>query len=132
MFHHHLKRITLLTTCGLAAIGLSNTPSFADPSAQHQYIAEDTIAYSKDTLKTYALAAIELRDISQRWRPRIASATTEEEAMDMENKANAEMVSAVETKGLSVEQFNSISAAARENPEINKEILDIIAKETPQ
>jgi len=132
MLHHRLKRITLLSAYGLAALSLSSAPIMADPSTSEPYIAGDAISYSKDTLKTYALTALELRDISQRWRPRIASASTEEEAMELENKANTEMVNAVETKGLSVEQFNSISAAARQDPKINQEILDIIAEEAPQ
>ena len=77
-------------------------------------------------IDSYAEAALEINQIRTKYEPQIRGAETPEKAADAHRVANQEMIQAVEQKGLSVEEYNSITAAAEADPDLSQRIVAMI------
>ncbi len=75
-----------------------------------------------EELRTFASAALEVREIGAEWQPKITEAGSEEQAAEIQTQARDEMVEAVEQKGLSVERYNEITQQVRSNPELAEKV----------
>jgi hypothetical protein len=83
---------------------------------------------SQSQLESFASAALQLREIRSNWQTRLQGAESAEKAQELQAQATAEMVSAVEAKGLTVETYNTIATAARDNPELANRIAQLMEK----
>jgi hypothetical protein len=76
-------------------------------------------------LQRFAQAASEIRELRRKWMPEVAAAQQSggpEAALKVEDEAYAEMVGAVENKGLSLQRFNQIVALAQTDPELQQRL----------
>lgn len=118
------KRI--LTTL-LPALMLAVAPVAA--MAQTQAPAQQEMPkIDESQLDSYADAAVRIYDIRVRWEPEIRGAESQEKAMEAQREARTEMIEAVQKEGLSVEEYNSITAAAQRDPDLNQKIAQLIEK----
>jgi hypothetical protein len=81
---------------------------------------------SQGQIESFASAALQLREIRSKWQPRLQEAENAEKSKELQTQASAEMVKAVEAKGLTVEKYNAIAAAARDNPELAARIAKVM------
>ena len=81
---------------------------------------------SQGQIESFASAALQLREIRSKWQPRLQEAENAEKSQELQRQASAEMVKAVEAKGLTVEKYNAIAAAARDNPELAARIAKVM------
>ena len=63
---------------------------------------------SQDQIESFASAALQLQEIRSKWQPRLQEAENAEKSKELQTQASAEMVKAVEAKGLTVEKYNAI------------------------
>lgn len=78
--------------------------------------------YSKEELKTFAVALLTVRDLNREMLDKVARAQTPEEETIVRSEAQQDMVKAVQEKGLSVSQYNRISMEVRSNPEVAERV----------
>jgi hypothetical protein len=83
-------------------------------------------AFSQQQLEAFAAAALQVREIRARWQPRIQGAESAENAQEFRTQGTAEMLSALEARGLTVETFNAIATAARNNPELASRLTKLM------
>jgi hypothetical protein len=81
---------------------------------------------SQDQIESFASAALQVQQIRSQWQTRIQAADSAEQARELQTQAAAEMVSAVKEKGLTVETYRAIAAAARDNPELASRIVKLM------
>jgi Domain of unknown function (DUF4168) len=81
---------------------------------------------SQDQIESFASAALQVQQIRSEWQTRIQTADSAEQARELQTQAAAEMVSAVKEKGLTVETYRAIAAAARDNPELASRIVKLM------
>jgi hypothetical protein len=81
---------------------------------------------SQDQIESFASAALQVQQIRSEWQTRIQTADSAEQAKELQTQAAAEMVSAVKEKGLTVETYRAIAAAARDNPELASRIVKLM------
>ena len=81
---------------------------------------------SQGQLESFASAALEVEQIRSKWLPRIQEAGNAEKAQEFQVQASAEMVHAVQDKGLTVETYRAIATAARDNPELAGRIVKLM------
>ena len=81
-----------------------------------------TQSVSEEELKTFAVAALKVREIGAEWQPKIAEAASEEQAVEIKTQARDEMVDAVQDEGLTVERYNEITQQVRANPELAQKV----------
>jgi hypothetical protein len=81
-------------------------------------------AVSDKQIQAFAAAASEVQQLNRKWLPRVQAAA--QQGPDAEDKARqqamAEMTEAVQKKGLSVDQYNSILQLAQVDPEVQRQV----------
>ncbi|HLS67790.1 MAG TPA: DUF4168 domain-containing protein [Kiloniellales bacterium] len=83
-------------------------------------------SYDQQTLQTYAAAMTEVVEIGERKQPEIAEAENEEQAEEVWVEMQEEMVTAVESQGMTVEQYNEITQQAQMDPDLAAEINALV------
>ena len=118
------KRIltTLLPALMLAVAPVATMAQTQAPAQQEMPKIDES------QLDSYADAAVRIYDIRVRWEPEIRGAESQEKAMEAQREARTEMIEAVRKEGLSVEEYNSITAAAQRDPDLNQKIAQLIEK----
>jgi hypothetical protein len=96
-----------------------------DVKPQQQQPAQPP-AFSQQQLESFAAAALQVREIRTRWQPRIQEAESAEKAQEFQKQGTAEMVRAIEARGLTMETFNAIATAARNNPELASRLTKLM------
>lgn len=123
-----MQRPTILTACALglalivsplAALAQTETP----PAA-----AETEWPFEATDLEAYARATVEVGEIREEWRTEVAKVDTPDESQRLRDEAAAKMISAVEEEGLTVDEFNAISAAAESDPDLNAQIAELLTE----
>ncbi|KGE02752.1 DUF4168 domain-containing protein [Pseudohaliea rubra] len=97
-----------------AAQGQGNT---APPRAQQQ-----TAEVSDSDLALFQKASGKIAEIRQEYQQALPKAESTEEAQALQEEASQSMVNAVESFGLTVDEFNQIAAAMQANPELRERL----------
>jgi hypothetical protein len=113
--------------CATAQILPAEVPESAPPD-----IIKAVPVYSDAELRTFAIAAVEVKNVTDAYLPRLQSAQTTEEKRHVESTATAEMIRAVENKGISVARFNEILTQARTDPKLAARIRQHIEDPQPE
>jgi len=95
----------------------SSAPATTPPAAA-------AAAITDQELKSFAVAALEVKKINDSYRPRYQSAETPAAKEQVQREATEKMSSVVEEKGLSVDKYNQIVRVAQADPEVAKQIDD--------
>ncbi len=75
--------------------------------------APEVMQPTEQQIEQYASAAQQVALIAAEYQPKLESATTEEQRLQIMQDADEEMVAKVEERGLSVEDYNGISLAVQ-------------------
>jgi len=127
-------RLPRTATAAAAAVmlGLSGpvaAQAQADPSAQPPVAAQSGVDVSDGQLRTFISAATDVQAISEKWQAKAAGSDSAEEVEEVRKQATDEMVGAVEQKGLTVDEFNAISQAAQQDPQLKARIVAMIQQQ---
>ena len=114
-------RLHALATTAIAVLALAAAPPATAQSVQSA-IEQSAPAVSDAELKSFAVAVLEVRRITDTYVPMLKTATTIEEQQQVEKAASAEMKQAVENEGMTVGRFNQILTLARIDPDLTERI----------
>ena len=120
-----LHRLAIAALAATALTASMSLPTFA----QTEPAAPQATEIPEAELQSYAAAAAEIEALVQEWQPKVQSAETPEEAAEIGQQAQAEMVQAVESEGLTVEQYNQITQLAQADPDLQAKIMSYIQAE---
>ena len=95
-------------------------------------IAPTAPAYSDGELKSFAVAVLEVKRVTDVYLPKLQTAATLEERHQVEETASTEMKQAVENKGFTVARFNEILTQAKMHPELAAQIRQHIQQPEQQ
>lgn len=96
------------------SFGLTAPVAFAQ-TAQAVPPAPELIQPTEQQIEQYAGAAQEVALIAAEYQPKLESATTEEQRVQIMQEADQEMVNKVQEHGLTVEDYNGISLAVQQD-----------------
>ncbi|HEY7496170.1 MAG TPA: DUF4168 domain-containing protein [Candidatus Tectomicrobia bacterium] len=113
---------------GALTLGLAVSTQAQDSTPPQQQQPTQQPELSQSQLESFASAVLQVREIRTKWQSRLQGAENAEKAQELQTQATAEMVSAVEEKGLTVETYNAIATAARDNPELAVRIAKLMEK----
>ena len=79
-----------------------------------------------EDINHFAAAATEIRQLNEKWLPRVKAAGQQGAAAQQQVKQQAlsEMTQAVEKNGLTVAKYNEIYELAQANPDVRKQVQD--------
>jgi hypothetical protein len=109
---------------GLAVVPLvsiTSAPAFSELVAQ-RVDEPSRVNYSDAELKSFADAALEVKHIKETYLPRMATAENEQEQEELKQAAIKEMTQAVEQRGLKIDKYQEILAAALTRPELAQRV----------
>lgn len=111
----------------IAALSLSATAGFANantgvavPSAQQQ-----TSGIKDAKLLQFSIAMDSIDKINARYEAEFQSAEDTEQAQIIQQRAQAEMVKAVEKSGLTVSDYSQIAQQAQQDPQLRERIMNM-------
>ncbi|PWE17729.1 hypothetical protein DDZ18_08730 [Marinicauda salina] len=78
--------------------------------------------FSEDTLRAYVTASVRIQEVAEEYQPLLSSAENQADARSIQEEARAEMAAEVEEAGITVQTYNAVQAAARQNPSLAQEI----------
>jgi hypothetical protein len=109
---------------GLAVVPLVSiprAPAFTEQITQR--VDEPSSAgYSDAELKSFADAALEVKHIKETYIPKMEAADNEEEQQKLKQAAIKEMTQAVEQRGLKIDRYQEILAAALQRPDLAQRV----------
>lgn len=94
-----------------------------DNKMQQQPPPAQQTEFSQGQIEAFASAALQIRDIRIKWQSQMQGADNADKVKEFQEQASTEMKSAVEKKGLTVDTYNAIVAAAQSNPELADRIV---------
>lgn len=89
---------------------------------QQQLMEQQSAQFSDNQISTFAEAVVGVTEVTDEYSDRFQSAETAEESTALQQEARAQMVDAIEDAGLSVQEYNDIATAARNNPNVNQAV----------
>lgn len=114
---------------GGAAIAQTEAPT-APMEQQQAPAAQD---FSDETLRSFAIAFLEVDQINRTYTPQLEQAEGTEQQQEIQQRASAEMVEAVEgSDGISVQEYTSIMQAAQASPELAQKLTEYIGEASQQ
>jgi hypothetical protein len=122
---------TLALALGLApavTLAAQDTPSPPAPSAAPA--APPPAAPIPDA--TIGKAGAALRDVAnlqEKYQPKMDSAGSQKEKQGLAERANAEAVQAIQSHGLSVQEYSNVVRSAQNNPQLRQRLLDAANKQ---
>jgi hypothetical protein len=81
--------------------------------------------FSDAQLKAFAVASTTILEVRQKYWPQVQAAGSEDEMRKIASIAQKEMMQALSTSGLTVEQYNEVVAAAQKDPSLVERIKQI-------
>lgn len=112
--------LALALSAGGAPLAAAQSSGAAKPTPP----AAAAASITDQELKSFAVAALEVKKINDSYRPRYQAAGTPAEKQQVQKEATEKMSSAVQQKGLTVDKYNQIVRVAQADPEVAKTIDD--------
>ncbi|MEE4119978.1 MAG: DUF4168 domain-containing protein [Paracoccaceae bacterium] len=112
-----------------AAVTLAVAP-LAPALAQQSDAAPEAPADVSDAkLDSFVVAALSVSEIAQEFEGRMQAAADDAARQSLANEAREAMIGAVEeTDGITVEEYVTISEAARSDADLNQRVMDMLAE----
>jgi hypothetical protein len=93
--------------------------------------AQAQAEFSDEQLESFVVAAVAVDELIRQWNPRIQGAENAEQAAELREQANAELVETItRTEGMTVEQYQAIGQAAQSDPDLAARINEIYQEQT--
>lgn len=124
-----------MTTSTMAAISVALAATFAVAATQVSFAQQApeprtppaaTITVSDADLETFASIYVDLIDTASKFEAEMESATTEEQALEIQGRAQTESIAKVEQRGWTPERFNSVSEAINSDPRLTEKAVKLI------
>lgn len=113
-------RFDIKTLIAAGLVALLSTTGVAQAQSQGGGSVSDA------ELQEYTDATHQVQEIRQEYSGQLEGIQDQEKARKLQQKANQEMVSAVQDTGMSVEEYNQLSQKIRENPELAQRVQQML------
>ena len=95
-------------------------------------MAQSEQGFSDEKLSKYAQARSEIQAVSKSYRSKMQEAEDQKAAQEMRKEMQDEMMTAVKDNGLSVEEYNEITKAVRQDEELRQKVRSMEGGGTSQ
>lgn len=107
-----------------AAAGQSTAPGTPAPPVTSQSVEKT----DETTVRTFAVALAAVQDVQIEYIEKIRATNEPAVATQLQNEAQSKMIQAVETKGLSVNQYNSLAQQMQADPSFRQRVERAMGK----
>lgn len=123
--------IPLLSGLLLAPVAMAQTGDDAVDEEAEAYEQEpegmaEQQDFDQDTLEQFADAYVDVGEIHDRYSEELQGAESTDDAQQLQQEANDEMVEAIQEHGLEVQEYSAIAAALERDPDMREEVVGMI------
>lgn len=121
-----MRRIgTSMALASAFAVLLSMGPAVPAVQAQQQE-QPPAASFSQHKIEAFADAAVELQRVQEEFNAQAQTAANAEEIGRLQTEAQDQAARAIETEGLSVDEYGAIAQAANQDPALYAMIVDLM------
>ncbi len=126
------KFITVAATVPLLSGLLLGPMAFAQSADEGMQDSEDALMeertddFDGQQLEQFADAYVEVGEIHNEYSQLLQEVDSTEQAQELQQEANDEMVQAIQDSGLEVQEYSAIAAALERDPEMRQEVVTMI------
>lgn len=123
--------LALTVTPALAQPGYGGASAGQEPAQQQAMPGQQPAAQNFDdgTLMKFASAAVALGEIQNDFTERLKGVQDQQKAMELQEKANEQMVEAVQESGLQVKTYNAIANQMSTDEELRQKMMGMIEQQ---
>jgi hypothetical protein len=110
-----------------AALGTESEDT-TDPVGEQQSQAQPPTEVDPERLDTFVDAFVELQTIHEQVAGRLQQVETEAEALALRQEAQDRMIAAVESRGMSVDEYNQVAVLVQRDPELLEQVREMAAE----
>jgi hypothetical protein len=114
-----------------AAAALAMAPALAWAAAPDQAAppkpGQPALSIPDSTIGKAGAALHDVADLQRKYQPRIEAASPQQK-QSLSEQANAEAVQAIQSHGLSIQEYSQVVRTAQNNPEVKQRLLDAANK----
>ncbi|WP_459616567.1 DUF4168 domain-containing protein [Bordetella sp. 2513F-2] len=111
------------------AFGLAGTPALAQNAAPSQSTVPQRTEPSEAQLQKYVGASQKVAVVADEYRPKVQAAPDDNARESLLKEADEKMVQAVNADGMTVDEFNDISRAVQEDPELQQRLVAMMQQQ---
>ena len=111
------SKIASAALAATALVSVSATPALAQ-QAEAAQTGDYQFQLTEEHIVSFVDAAIAIEALVTEVQPQLQAASTQEEQAEIQEQAQARMTAIVTDSGLSVDEYNAIASAARENQSV--------------
>ena len=118
----YLAAIVASLTFSVAAVAQQSAPQ---PQTQTPAVAQQqtTVELTDANLLKFSVAMDSIQQVGVKYESKFKAAETPEQAQQVQQEAQGEMVKAVQSAGLTAEQYNAIAQQAQQDEALRNKIL---------
>jgi hypothetical protein len=105
-----------------AMLGLAPAAAFAAPDQQPQ-VTPDSASIPDGTIGKAGAALHDVAKLQEKYQGRMESASPEQK-QGISQQANAEAMQAIQSHGISVQDYSNVIRTAQANPQVKQRLLD--------
>ena len=118
--------VSLMVLTLTAVAGMSAPPAKAQSDSNTNQPVGQGDNYSKQELKTYALAALEVQEINQAYVEQLSSVQGTEAKEELRKVTMDRIIEAIRDTGITLKKYNRITVQSGDNPELSRQISRLI------
>jgi hypothetical protein len=99
------------------------------PAATNHSKGDAEKPFSQDELKSFAAAAIQVMQLDAALQPHMKAAETTQERKKIQQQAYQKMAVIIQAQGMTIQKFNQISKATRNDPQVASRVDRFIKEE---
>lgn len=122
------RHLSLAAIVAGLAFSTASTGSLAQQNPAQQPQQQQTPQVDNERLEVYAEAANEVQKLNGEYRAEAETVQNPNELNALREETEAKMIDAIEEKGLSVEEYNQITTAARSDPQLAQRITQMMSE----
>lgn len=112
-----------IVIAGLGLAGGAVAQQNQAPQQQAVTPQQSTVALTDANLLKFSVAMDDIQQVGTKYEAKFQNAETPEQAQQIQQQAQSEMVNAVEAAGLTAEEYNAIAQQAQQDEALRKKIL---------
>ncbi|MFV8834494.1 DUF4168 domain-containing protein [Aquisalimonas sp.] len=116
----------LLLMPAMSALAMDGDDAQAETYEQEPDGMAEQQDFDDETLERFADAYVEVGEIHREYSERLQGAEQTEDAQQLQQEANDEMVEAIQESGLEVQEYSAVAAALERDPEMREEVVGMI------
>lgn len=121
-----LSRLTLPAFALAALAFAAPSPVASQTATEPATISPQDISQSQ--LESFVAAATRVSEITEELQSEAQGVEDEAQLAELQEKANVDMVAAVEDEGLTVDEYNMIFQVAQVDPEMNATLMEMMQR----